>query len=66
MKSQSQIESEKLDKKEVFSISHDDIAKTRVTQCKKHEWIKIDEENLTCKKCPTGVKIAPGTANKYV
>jgi len=68
MKTQEQIESERLDGETVFTASHSEIAQTRTSQCKmgEHDWRKIDEENLICNKCMSGIKVKLGTANQYV
>ena len=53
-----QQESKRLDGETVFSASHSEIAQTRVTQCTKHAWYKLDDENLACTKCPTAVRVS--------
>ena len=61
-----QQESKRLDGETVFSASHSEIAQTRVTQCTKHAWYKLDDENLACTKCPTAIKVNPKTINEYL
>ena len=60
-KSQEQIESQRLDGETVFSATHSEIRQTLVTQCTKHDWVKLDEENWECTKCPTVAKVLKGT-----
>jgi hypothetical protein len=59
------IEEENLDSKTVFTIKHSEIPKG-ITQCLKHEWIKKNDHELKCAKCPTEVIIDPLKINNYI
>lgn len=39
----------------VFSVSHQDIAKTATRQCQKHTWKKLSECEIACTLCPTAL-----------
>lgn len=36
-----------------FSISHEDMKKTAVTQCETHVWRKLNDSEIACSICPT-------------
>lgn len=46
------MEEENLDYQTVFTIKHSDIPQG-ITQCKKHSWIKLNNNEIKCTKCPT-------------
>jgi len=48
-------EPEESPEKEVFRIHIDDIKKRGVTQCVKHVWRKLDDQNIECVNCPTAI-----------
>lgn len=43
--------------KEVFRIHVDEIKKRAVSQCVKHAWRKLDDQNLECMNCPTAIQV---------
>jgi hypothetical protein len=59
------MEEENLDYKTVFTIKHSDIPKG-VTQCQKHSWVKRNDNEIECTKCPTVLIVNPETLNDYL
>jgi len=57
MKEKKEEEKDELSNKTVFSITHDEIKRTGVTQCVHHEWRISDERNLQCIKCPSAIMV---------
>lgn len=45
-------EKDELSNKQVFSIKHADIPKG-TTQCVRHDWVKLSENEVRCTKCQT-------------
>lgn len=45
-------EPDELSNKRVFSIKHSEIPKG-ITQCENHSWIKLNDNEVKCTKCPT-------------
>ena len=64
-KEKSQETEENIDNPTVFTIKHSDIPKG-ITQCLKHTWIKKNDNELRCSKCPTEVIVTPETLNSYL
>jgi hypothetical protein len=56
-------EKDPLDPQTVFTIKHSDIPKG-ITQCIKHEWRKLNDNEIECTKCPTVLIVKD--ANDYV
>lgn len=46
------MEEENLDFKTVFTIKESEIPKG-ITQCVKHTWRKLNDNEIECTKCPT-------------
>jgi hypothetical protein len=59
------MEEENLDNPTVFTLKHSEIPKG-ITQCKNHEWIKLNDHEIKCTKCPTIAIINPNDMEKYV
>jgi hypothetical protein len=45
-------EKDPLDPQTVFTIKHSEIPKG-ITQCQVHEWVKLNDHEVKCTKCPT-------------
>jgi hypothetical protein len=64
MKEKSQ-EKDPLDPQTVFTIKHSDIPKG-ITQCVKHKWRKLSDDEVECSVCPTVCHIDPNQMNQYL
>lgn len=53
-----------LDNPTVFSATHAEISKTARTQCKKHKWEKLSENEIYCPVCETGAIVK--NINDYI
>jgi len=59
------MEEEESQVKTVFTIDEADIRPT-FTQCQKHSWIKLNDHEIECTKCPTVLIIDPNKMKQYV
>lgn len=59
------MEEDELGPKTVFTIKHSEIPKGW-TQCEKHIWRKLSENELICKVCPTVIIVNPETIDELV
>jgi len=59
-------EKEENPEQEVFRIHIDEIKKRGVTQCQKHVWRKLDDNNLECINCPTAIIVNPEVLEQYL
>ena len=50
--------------KRVFTIDEADIQPT-FTQCQKHNWVKLNDHEIACTKCPTVLIISPNKMKQY-
>lgn len=64
MKEKSQ--EENLDNPTVFKITESEIRMTGITQCKKHHWVKLNDSELKCIKCPTAIIVGVDNIEKYL
>jgi len=60
-------EKDELGPKTVFTIKHSDIP-TGVTQCKfqEHKWVKLNDNEIKCTKCPTVLIVGADDIEKYL
>lgn len=49
----------------VFTIKESEIPKG-ITQCVKHTWRKLSEDEVECTKCPTACHIDHNQMNSYL
>lgn len=49
----------------VYTINESDI-RPHSTQCAKHTWVKVSENEIGCTKCPTVNIIDPNKMKQYV
>lgn len=58
-------EKDPLDPQTVFTIKHSEIPQG-ITQCIEHAWIKKNDNELSCTKCPTEILVDPLHLNDYL
>jgi len=57
-------ENDNLDPQTVFTIKHSDIPKG-ITQCQKHNWEKLNDNEIICRVCMSANIIDPKQMQQY-
>jgi hypothetical protein len=59
-------EKDTLSEQRVFSITHAEISKTAITQCRKHKWEKLNDNEIYCPVCQSAAIVNPEVLDSYI